>query len=406
MPPFDPFSHYLAYGATDQETFRELRDTYSGILVPATIAAFQKQGTGGFVLSLSATDESPPYMIDSRFPLFQQALESPRKSHAALADLLGDSGLLVTDHEPTPGEFPDDRIAAIAKNWVAFNSGYGRDARANFDKYAKRLGQDVRPEQAQQPEAILAPYFACSGSSDPWWDRSKSFFEETKAETNGTPCLRVVCAVSGEALDNLLLDIAPSERLVIWVSDLDEHNTTWAELFAYRRAVERAVERGHEPFALYGGFFSVLLGTAGLRGASHGVGFSEHRSWRELPESGAPPARYYLRRAHRYVAQDLAQVLYSLSPDLTTCPCPHCDQRPPIALDYHELMKHSVWCRDEEIETWYEMDFATAAEVLRDEHEALTIQINGAEELAPRIRARALAALVHLPEWIRALEEH
>jgi hypothetical protein len=404
MPPFEPFSHYLAYGATDQETLRELRDTYSGILVPATIAAFQRQGTGGFVLSLSATDESPPYMIDSRFPLFQQRLEAPKKSHSALAELLDDEELVATDHEPTPNEFPDGRITAVAEHWVTFNTGYGRKQSANFDKYAKRLGKDVRPEQAKPPEAILAPYFACADSGDPWWDRSVSFFEETKAACNGVPCLRVVCALSGAGLDDLLKSVNEPEQLVVWVSDLDEHNTTGDELLAYRRAVENAVGRGHEPFALYGGFFSVLLGVVGLCGASHGVGFSEHRSWRELPKSGAPPARYYLRRAHRYVSQDLAQVLYNVATDITECPCPHCDQRPPIALDYHELMKHSVWCRDEEIRTWFGTDRHAAARILRDEFDGLTRQLSAAR-LVPRIRERALGAIQHLPEWATALDD-
>src|SRR5207245_1020479 len=91
---FDSYSHYLAYGATDQETFRALRGAYTGVLVPGTIAAWQRQGTGGFVLALSATEQAPPYVIDPRFPLFQQPLKDPKASHEALADLLGDPDLI------------------------------------------------------------------------------------------------------------------------------------------------------------------------------------------------------------------------------------------------------------------------------------------------------------------------
>jgi hypothetical protein len=186
------------------------------------------------------------------------------------------------------------------------------------------------------------------------------------------------------------------------VSNLDEHKATGRELTAYRHAIQRAAERDQETFALYGGFFSVLLGSAGLRGASHGVGYSEHRNWIELPEGGAPPARYYLRRAHRYVPQDLAQALFDISADLTSCPCPHCDGRPPVALDYHELMKHSVWCRAEEIKRWYPLDAEQAAELLQDEYDALNAQIRSAM-LVPRIRSRMEASIEHLPEWAAAL---
>lgn len=402
MPPFEPFAHYLAYGATDQETFRELRDSYSGILVPATIAAFQRQGTGGFVLTLSATPEAPPYMIDSRFPLFQQRLKAPKKSHTALADLLNDPGLVQTEAVPDPTSFSDERIEEIARHWVDFNVGYGAQEMDSFDKYAKRLGEDVRPEQAQTPEAILAPYFACDGVDDPWWEHSKLFFQQTSTLTSEPPCLRVVCATDASALDALLSDIGDPEQLIVWVSDLDEHNATAEELGHYRTAISNAAGRGHRPFALYGGFFSVLLGSNGLTGSSHGVGFSEHRSWIELPESGAPPARYYLRRAHRYVPQDLAQALYSVNADLTDCPCIQCDGRPPIALGYHELMKHSVLCRAEEISRWYDVTNRDAAQVLGDEFAALAKQIDESG-LAPRIRSRARSFIEHLPEWARAL---
>jgi hypothetical protein len=403
-PVFESFAHYLAYGATDQETFRELRDSYNGILVPATIAAFQRQGTGGFVLSLSATPEAPPYLIDPRFPLFQQALKAPKKSHTALAALLGDADLVVTKADPFPVEFPDHRVAAIAEAWVAFNQGYGVKENEKFDKYAKRLGEDVRPEAAQGPEAVLAPYFACRGPEDPWWDRSQRFFEATAAATAtaGVPCLRVVCGPDARSVGELLDDLSDPEQLVVWASGLDEHNAPVADLIDYRRAIATGAEAGHDMFALYGGFFSVLLGAVGLTGASHGVGFSEHRSWRELPSSGAPPPRYYLRRAHRYVPQDLAQALYNIDPTLTKCTCDHCAGRPPVALDYHELMKHSVVCRKEEIDRWTEFDNSDAAAILRDEHDALSLQISEAI-LPPRIRARADAAIEHMPSWVTAL---
>jgi hypothetical protein len=403
MPPFERFAHYLAYGATDQETFRELRDSYSGVVVPATIAAFQRQGTGGFVLSLSATPEAPPYVIDPRFPLFQQALQAPKKSHTALAELLGDSELVVQDFDPTPDAFPDERIALIAQKWVEFNIGYGAKESQSFDKYAKRLKEAIEPEHAQDPEAVLAPYFACDGPDDPWWKRSVKFFEQTRDAAGDTSCLRVVCASRSSALDELLLSLDGDEQLIVWVSNFDEHKATVEELVAYRRAIAHAVEKRQDTFALYGGFFSVLLGIDGLRGASHGVGYSEHRNWRELPSAGAPPARYYLRRAHRYVAQDLAQVLYTISPDLTKCPCPHCDQRPPIELDYHELMKHSVLCRAEEIERWLPLDIPTAARLLEDEHVALSAQIANAT-LVPRIRKRAESSIEHLPQWVASLK--
>src|SRR5438067_1190570 len=103
---FDAFAHYLSYGATDQQTLRDLAGSYDGLVVPGTIAAYQRQGTGGFVLSLSATAAAPPYVIDPRFPLFQQRLQAPKQSHFALASLFGDyPDLIDIDNAPLPTDF-------------------------------------------------------------------------------------------------------------------------------------------------------------------------------------------------------------------------------------------------------------------------------------------------------------
>ncbi len=402
MPLFTPFAHYLAYLATDQETFRDLRGSYDGVLVPGTIAAWQRQGTGGFVLSLSATEDSPPYIIDPRFPLFQQALPSAKQSHAALAEIFEDPSLVQTDKSPEPEQFTHARLRSIATGWVAFNTSYGQTSNEKFDKYAKRLGEDAPvPTDARSPEAILAPYFVAQGASDPWWARSKQLFDETRSAANGLSCIRVVAAEDVHALDELLADI-PDRELAVWVSGLDEHKAPAEDLASYRRSLEAARGREQQIFALYGGFFSVLQASAGLDGAAHGVGFSEHRSWRELPQSGAAPARFYMPRWHRYVPQDLAQTLWEIDRSLCQCACPHCDGRGPIAMTYHDLMKHSVWCRQEEINQWSNQSPDAAGRALTAEYEASSNQILGLM-LLPAVKARALDLVSHLPRWVAAL---
>lgn len=401
MTLFNSFAHYLAYLATDQETFRDLRGSYDGVLVPGTIAAWQRQGTGGFVLSLSATEQAPDYIIDPRFPLFQQALSSAKQSHVALAEIFGDP-TLVRSVEPSPGQFGDDRLRQLAVAWVAFNMSYGTSANEKFDKYAERLGEPVAsPADAQAPEAILAPYFVAQGAGDPWWHLSKRLFDETRAAAAATPTLRVVAAAHAGILDEVLGDVE-EEQLVVWVSGLDEHRAPTPELASYRLALAAASARGQHMFALYGGFFSVLLASSGLDGAAHGVGFSEHRNWRELPTSGAAPARYYMRRWHRYITIDLAQTLWQKDPTLGACACEHCGGRAPNTMTYHDLMKHSVLCRKEEIDLWSGQPHPIAATMLSDEHDASVHQIE-ALALLPAIRARALESVSHLPRWAAAL---
>lgn len=402
MPLFDRFAHYLSYIATDQQTFRDLRTLYSGLLVPGTIAAWQRQGTGGFVLSLSATEASPPYVIDPRFPLFQQRLTAVKQSHAALAEIFGDPGLVETKIRPEADMFPNDRIRRIAEHWVAFNESYGQTSLDSFDKYAKRLGEEAPvATNASPPEAIMAPYFVAYGLGDPWWDRSVRLFEETLNVAGGAPCVRVVATEDVRALDDILPHV-PDQEVLIWVSGLNEYEALADDLASYRYSLKAASSRGQRLFALYGGFFSVLQASAGLDGAAHGVGFSEHRQWRELPKSGAAPARFYMRRWHRYVPQDFAETLWTQDRSLCECPCPHCAGRSPNAMTYHDLMKHSVWCRQEEINEWSGQPSSVAGEALMQEYDSSSQTLSDLM-LPSGIVGKGLKFIEHLPRWSKAL---
>jgi len=396
---FEPFSHYLAYGATDQRTALELAGSYDGLLVPGTVAAFQREGTGGFILSLSATEAAPRYVIDPRFPLFQQDLRTPKKSHEALAELLGDPGL-VTDIPPTPQDFPSDRIRRIAEHWVEFNTEYRDSTRRKFDKYAERLGEVVVEEAAQGPEAVIALYTVAMGVNDPWWGVSKELFVACSQATR-EDCIRVVAGAGPHSLTDLLDDVT-DERLAVWVSGLEELNLLPGDLAAYGSAIGRAARSGRRVFALYGGFFHVLLGTIGLAGCSHGIGYGEYRNWLELPKSGPPPARYYLRQVHRYVSQELAYQLYLHDRSMAECDCEECDGQPPIALGYHDLMKHSVRARASEIAEWGSLEAAEAAEKLESEQRVFERKLD-ATSLPPFLRSQAERSCDHLPRWAAAI---
>lgn len=396
---FDFFSHYLAYGATDQQTVRELAGSYNGLLVPGTVAAFQREGTGGFVLSLSATAAAPGYVIDPRFPLFQQGLVSPKKSHEALAELLGDPQL-VSAVPPVPADFPRERILALGSAWVAFNRDYRSAVRKKFDKYAARLGEPAPPEAAQGPEAIIGLYTVASGATDPWWDVSRQLFDACEAAAGGG-CVRVIAANGVSNLGELLADVG-DERLAVWVSGLEELSLMPTDLAAYAKAIGESSARGQGVFALYGGFFHVLLASVGLNGFSHGIGYGEYRNWLELPQSGPPPARYYLRQVHRYVSQELAYQLYLRDRSLVECDCAECKGQPPIALGYHELMKHSVRARAVEISEWTGLDPSEAAARLESEYRVFDRRIP-ALRLPPFLRNQADRSYDHLARWSSAL---
>ena len=335
------FEHYLSYGSTDQLTARNLTSFYDGLLVPGTVAAFQSEGTKGFVLTLSAA-ESKAYIIDPRFPLFQNILPTPKKSHNSLAAVFGDDTLVSEDAVPVPAGFGDERCRNIAQSWVNFNSGYTTVSSKHFAKYAKRLGREIEPTNRRLPQSILAPYVMASSTDDGWWNVSQILFTHTvnAARDAGValPVIRVVASKSAASLNDLLESIS-GQRVFVWVDNLDELKSTSQDLMMYGRAIRSARDRGQRTFALYGGFYSVAMASFGLEGSSHGIGYGEYRQWKELPSTGPLPARFYMARIHRYVSTDLAEFLWNRAPDLVNSAT---YWGSPAALDYHELMAHSV----------------------------------------------------------------
>jgi len=402
---FDRFSHYLSYGSTDQATMRALWSGFDGLLVPGTIAAFQAEGTRGFVLSLSAK-ASVPYVIDPRFPLFQNRLVSPKKSHRMLANLLGAPELVNQNSIPQASDFTPQLVDTVARNWVDFNTTFEDVKLKTFDKYARRLGESIPVTDSKEPAFILPPYVMAETGSD-WWRIARSLLDATVARAREAGVEQkvrpVIATENARSLDAMLREFA-SEEVVIWVSNLDEFKpASERALVEYGLAIRNASGRGTPTFSLYGGFFSVLLARFGLVGASHGIGFGEHRDWIELPSSGAPPARFYVERLHRYVSVDVAMAIWAQFPELISCDCDDCLGRSPGSLDYHELMKHSVRVRTREIESW--LDLPTDEVVDR-----LLADAEDFSNAAARLRApasvvrRAEDAYEHLFMWVRVLE--
>ena len=394
------FSHYVSYGPTDQQTLRETVGEYDGILVPGTVATFQRQGTGGFVLALSATAARVPYIIDPRFPLFQQILQAPKLSHKALARILGDPNLVAATGSREPSYFSREVVSHVAAAWVDFNRNYRSEQDEKFEKYAKRLKRSLVRSVATSPARILAPYFSVTSIADPWWSKSCELYDETKAHAgDDLPVTRVISAQSVQSLDDLLRSV-DDDAVCVWVSGMNEFEVSPSDLATYGRAIQRSSSRGQSTFALYGGFFSILLASVGLSGASHGIGYGDHRVWRELPQSGPPPARYYLPTVHKYVSRDVAQRLWHHDPQLIG----NAQDRMPIQFEYHDLMTHAVLMRSEEVRTFGQLSPSAALERLKaglDEFRWRLAQ-NRPDELTSRMGRDACS---HLQRWIDAMEQ-
>lgn len=399
---FDSFSHFLAYGSTDQETLRELTDDYGGLIVPGTIAAYQSEGTRGFVLTLSAAIKKP-YAIDPRTPLFQYLNVTPKQSHLALARVLGIDEV-VAKHGWVPFEKWTPLLQHdVAKAWLDFNTAYVNIAPKQFDKYARRLGRKPKVIDASAPSIVFAPYLMDNGSDEISAVNDGLWSAAQQASSDAPDRLRRVIAASSPAVLLERARHAGQQQIATWVDNLDEVDIgNGTRLAEYARVVSQLDVEGFELFAMYGGFFAAALRTVGLRGASHGVGFSEHRDHVELKSSGGAPARFYVQRIHRYLPVEVASELWRQRPSLVESYYPGYASVEPGAYSYHDLMKHSVRARADEILKLTDVSAAEVANALDADYSRFRSELE-LTVLSTAIERRVLQSLAPLPVWANAL---
>ncbi len=365
--------HLLAYGQSDQGSFRDQRVArcFDTMTVPGTIASYFEDATAAFVLTLGK-----PYMIDPRTPLFQDSLATPRASHYTLAAWHGEAvAARIQSGEPFPADFyttavVDELVAEVVerqRNYGTKASGVAPKMNRYLRLLAEARGQTI-PDGALDtgpaPESVLLPYFAVDDLESTWWSVMKSVWRAAAQLPNPYDLHPVICVGgSGQSMtdDINLLDRVLQERpanlsphLFFWVTNFEERSADESSLRRLWEVVQAHKIAGVNLANLYGGFFSVCLGLAGLEAFGNGLGYSESRRWPALDATGAAPARYYLGDLHTFVSLATAAQLTRLVPQFQ-CKCEVCERcrregRAIVAMNYAELKAHFALTRAWEIE--------------------------------------------------------
>lgn len=367
------FYHLLAYGNSDQASFRNaaVRNTFDVMTVPGTIASYYQEATVAFVLSSQLE-----YLIDPRTPLFQDDVGDPRASHITLAEWhgptvhsavsSGNTTLGPTFYSPTVVK---ELVTEIVKRQRTY-AGHAPAVKKKLDRYAGLLAEALQKQGSPAPttnvippHAILAPYFAVSGPSDPWW----TVMQEIWSVASGLPKAGEICPVlclDGRAKEHAdgvaalaktlpQLPSALSSTAFFWITDFDERKVSESQLRDLWKVIANRPE-GLQLINLYGGFFSMCMRYAGLSGFGNGLTYSESRAWPALASTGAAPPRYYVRDLHLFMPQAVASVLESVEPSFG-CSCAACvDWRATgqsiASLPYHDLKRHFALAREWELD--------------------------------------------------------
>lgn len=370
--------HFLAYGHSDQSTFRSqaVQASFDYLTVPGTIAAFYPDATAAFVLS-SDID----YVIDPRTPLFQDTIDLPRASHFALASWHGERverhlGSVRARRPVTFSSdfYDDDTIADMVETLIGAQRNYGQRASAiqtKLDRYRTLLAEAQQrklqpsPNEQRPPAFVIAPYFVTDGH-DAWAVVNEMILARASALPQADTISAMVAVDSVEHLASRLNGVPHelSSTVFFWTHHFDERSVPQNDL-ERMWAVVAGLPANRQFVNFYGGFFSICLGSAGLWGFNNGLGYSESREWPELSATGAAPARYYVRQLHAYVSTGHAQLIVDRVPRWA-CVCEVCRGRRVVALGYHDLKRHFALSRRWEIDLAASTSLLEIAEQLLD----------------------------------------
>ncbi len=406
--------HFLAYGNSDQASFRDpaVRGSMDYLTVPGTIAAYYPDATAAFVLSSELH-----YVIDPRTPLFQGRLETPRPSHVALAQWLGPSvsaqvARAVNTRVTLGSEFYTlPVVREVVVELVSRQRDYGGRAgtlQAKLGRYQLLLAQARREEVSPTPisigpppDFVLLPYFFSAGH-DGWEAVNANIWEVASQVEQPEGLSPVIAATTPESLHHLLNSVPEglSHTAFFWLDGFNER-LSQTGLLQEVWAFVADQPAGRSLVNLYGGFFSICLSHAGLFGFSNGLGYSESRDWPELPATGAAPARYYVRSLHAHVTPAVAQLIVDLEPALR-CDCPICAGAVSIiGLSYHALKAHFALARRWELDLVANQSKAAIVEMLRRDWQVFD------RVISPRFpRGIAQPGSDHLLRWAEVLERH
>ena len=363
-----PFLHYLTYQHNVQNYFREHREKYQGVIIPFSIATGFPSGTYGFVRALCAKDKGKPYALDPRAPIFQQAWdrENVRAPHQRMAQVMGPpfttKGLA---SKLEPADFAEKAlIASVTEACLKFQLNFrtrADDAR-KLAKYKKLLGLEEVKELGE-PQFLIPPYFRFEDQKSPWYEISMECVHLARDYAAGVPVRPVLHFQnwsSGVDWTKTWTSLRKEKIQTFWLypNNFKEHEADLRHLMSYHVAVQTAVKAGITPFALFGGYFAVLLYYSGLAGFANGIGYGE---WRDsgYHRGGTASNRVYVLKLHRYLDAPLAQHVIEKDPEyfaydtelLSACVD---GGRPLTTLSLAECLDHFIACRK------MELDFVTS----------------------------------------------
>jgi hypothetical protein len=317
----------------DKETIRNLQEKLDGLVIPAHILAYQVDVTAVFVSSFS----DMPFIIDPMTYLLQHQegnlTNDAGDLRASIAKMCDEydfdiSKELTGKRQLRPSNIPN------AKHFCnrVYDYQNSVEEKANTKKAIKKYLDRYGKGNSFTPRFIISPYFKFDSISDPWYMLSLNMgkvMQTICSEKKDGLDAGVIIFLSANNLDDgdiekIASDYESFSHIILWFDGFDEMDIQPATIVNARKIVSK-LSGFAEVEILYSGFLLMTTAAEGAKAVSHGLTYSQHKSFGVTPGGGGMPERYYIPKFRAFRSLSQTDNIFHMRQELM-CNCPVCDE--------------------------------------------------------------------------------
>lgn len=355
----------------DKEIIRNLSDKLDGLVIPAHILAYQSDVTATFMASFL----DMPFIIDPMTYLLQHTRNDLTNDQghirasisklcnayefSEIDDILSEQSELNPDDVPDAEDFCD----------IVYDYQMSIEERATTKKAVKKYLSRYGMGDSITPRLVVSPYFRFRSTSDVWYDKSLEMaiaMQQTCLEKEDDLLSAPVIFLSVDSLtqahiNKIADDYQNFEHIILWLQDFNETNIRSEAIINARKLVSALSSSKIE--MLYSGYLLMTTAAEGTDAISHGLTYSQHKSFDRTPGGGGLPERYYIPKFKAFRSLSQTDIILHACPDLI-CNCETCQElldgdpdRIVLFADEPELLReHFINVRQEEAQSMENFD--------------------------------------------------
>ena len=210
-------------------------------------------------------------------------------------------------------------------------------------------------------------------------------------------------------IDAIASDYQHFEHIILWLDDFNETNVRSNAIINARKLVS-ALSPSHTEM-LYSGYLLMTTAAEGTAAISHGLTYSQHKSFNVTPGGGGLPERYYIPKFRAFRSLSQTDIILHACPELM-CDCETCqelldgdpDRIVLFADEPEKLREHFINVRKEEAQSMENFNRPTLVDDLNGIYSSYDELIRNLPNPDAFSSGSNMKGLQYLQRWANGIE--